>query len=135
MEAAEWRKHIQQGGMFVAVGIAQVALDTTVFVVSTALGAPVAPAKVISRACGACLGFMLNGRYTFSEGGPARNTPHHLGRFVLAWSTLTAISTFIVHSIAQAKSLQGAWIANPLVEGGMAFIGFFVWRHWVFVKR
>lgn len=121
--------------MFVAVGIAQVALDTTVFVVSTAFGLPVAPANVLSRASGACLGFLLNGRYTFSEGGPARNTPHHLGRFVLAWSLLTSVSTLIVHSIAELKSLQGAWLAKPLVEGGMAVIGFFVWRHWVFVKR
>lgn len=121
--------------MFVAVGLAQVALDTTVFIVSTALGLPVAPANVLSRASGASLGFLLNGRYTFSEGGPARNTPHHLGRFVLAWSTLTVISTLIVHTIAQLKSLQGAWLAKPLVEGSMAVVGFFVWRHWVFVKR
>ncbi|MFT3807732.1 GtrA family protein [Arenimonas sp.] len=131
----DWKRHFKQAGMFVAVGMAQVALDTVVFIVATALGAPVAPAKVLSRASGACLGFLLNGRYTFSEGGPARNTPQHLGRFVLAWSLLTSISTFIIHTIAQNKSLQGAWIANPLVEGGMAVIGFFVWRHWVFVKR
>lgn len=121
--------------MFVAVGLAQVVLDTAVFVATTSLGVPVAPAKVLSRGCGACLGFLLNGRYTFSDGGPARNTPYHLGRFVLAWSLLTGVSTFIVHTVAQLKSLQGAWLANPMVEGGMAVIGFFVWRHWVFVKR
>lgn len=135
MKIDDWQKHFRQGGMFIAVGIAQVTLDSGVFIALTALGIPVAVANVFSRASGACLGFLLNGRYTFSEGGPARNTPHHLGRFVLAWSLLTSVSTLIVHSIAELKSLQGAWLAKPLVEGSMAVVGFFVWRHWVFVKR
>lgn len=135
MKINDWHRHLRQGGMFVAVGLAQVALDSSIFIALTASGVPVAIANVFSRMSGACLGFLLNGRYTFAEGGPARNTPYHLGRFALAWSSLTVASTLIVHTIAQMKSLHGAWLAKPLVEGSMAVVGFFVWRHWVFVKR
>lgn len=132
MGISDWQRHVRQGGLFIAVGIAQVALDSTVFILATALGVPVAVANVFSRMSGASLGFLLNGRYTFANGGPARHSPAHLRRFVLAWCSLTAVSTLLVHSIAQLHSLQGAWLAKPLVEGCMAIVGFFVWRQWVF---
>jgi putative flippase GtrA len=132
MNFDDWQRHFRQGGMFVAVGIAQVAVDSCVFIAATALGVPVAVANVFSRMSGAALGFLLNGRYTFANGGPARHSTAHLRRFVIAWSSLTMISTFLVHTIARLHSLHGAWLAKPLVEGCMAVVGFFVWRQWVF---
>jgi putative flippase GtrA len=132
MDIDDWQRHVRQGGMFVAVGITQVALDSSVFILATALGVPVAVANVFGRMSGATLGFLLNGRYTFASGGPARHSLAHFRRFVIAWSSLTMISTFLVHTIARLHSLHGAWLAKPLVEGCMAVIGFFVWRQWVF---
>lgn len=127
-----WFRHLRQGGLFLVVGIAQVALDTCVFVAITALGVPVAPANVLGRISGASLGFWLNGRYTFADGGQSRVSKQHLRRFVIAWSLLTLLSTLIMHTLASMVTLRYLWLLKPMVEGLMAMIGFVVWRQWVF---
>lgn len=118
--------------VFGLVGAAQVLLDWTVFVALTHAGAAVAPANVVGRICGACLGFWLNGRYTFAAAGRPRLDREHLLRFVIAWSAITVLSTVLVAQVASRIDLQAAWLAKPLVEAAMAVIGFVVWRQWVF---
>lgn len=102
------------------------------FVLGTSLGLPVVPGNILSRLSGASLGFWLNGRYTFADNGAARHSPRHLGRFVIAWSSLTAISSLLLHTVAARVDLHAAWLAKPFVEAMMAGIGFIVWRQWVF---
>ena len=118
--------------VFGLVGAAQVLLDWSVFVGLTHGGLVVAPANVLGRISGACLGFFLNGRFTFAEGGRPRLDRAHLLRFVLAWSALTALSTLLVSVVAARIDLQAAWLAKPAVEAGLAVVGFVVWRQWVF---
>lgn len=127
-----WQPHFKQVGQFLAVGVAQLALDSTVFVAATALGLPVGPGNVLGRVCGACLGFVLNGRFTFADGTTARLSRRHLRRFVFAWLLMTAISTLLVQMVSLRLSLHAAWLAKPLVEGLMAAVGFVVWRQWVY---
>ena len=118
--------------VFGLVGAAQVLLDWTVFVALTHAGMLLALGNFIGRLCGACLGFWLNGRYTFAADGRPRLDREHLGRFVVAWLLLTATSTLLLLAVAGRFDLQGAWIAKPAVEALMACIGFVIWRQWVF---
>jgi putative flippase GtrA len=118
--------------VFLLVGAAQLALDSSVFILSTALGASVVPGKLLGRVSGAVLGYWLNGRYTFADNGVARLSGRHLRRFVIAWLCLTAISAALLYAIASRAGLHAAWWANPLVEAFLAAIGFVVWRQWVY---
>ena len=118
--------------VFGLVGAAQVLLDWAVFVGLTHAGMILALANFIGRLCGACLGFCLNGRYTFAADGRPRLDREHLGRFVIAWMLLTAASTLLLTAVAGRFDLRAAWLAKPAVEAGMALIGFVVWRQWVF---
>jgi putative flippase GtrA len=118
--------------VFGLVGAAQVLLDWSVFVGLTHLGLAVAPANVLGRVSGACLGFWLNGRFTFAAGGRPRLDREHLLRFVLAWCALTVLSTLLMTMVAGRFDLRAAWLAKPAVEAAMAVVGFVVWRQWVF---
>jgi putative flippase GtrA len=118
--------------VFGLVGAAQVLLDWTVFVGLSYAGLGVAWANLAGRVSGACLGFWLNGRYTFAIGGRPRLDREHLARFIVAWLMLTALSTLLVSAVAGRFDLQAAWIAKPVVEALLAAIGFVVWRQWVY---
>jgi putative flippase GtrA len=118
--------------LFGLVGAAQVLLDWMVFVALTHAGMVLALGNFFGRLCGACLGFWLNGRYTFAQGGRPRLDRAHLGRFILAWLLLTAASTLLLTAVASRFDLHAAWLAKPAVEALMACIGFVVWRQWVF---
>jgi len=129
MVIEDWRLHLRQGTVFVLVGLGQLALDTAVFVASTAFGFPVIAGNLLGRVCGASLGFWLNGRYTF---GKQRLDWMHALRFAIVWLLLTALSTFLVALAASRLGLHDAWLAKPLVEAGIAVLSFFLWKHVVY---
>ncbi len=122
----------RQALLFLLVGLAQLVLDTALYVGLTAAGFPVAGSNIAGRIAGACLGFWLNGRYTFADNGQPRLQRRHLLRFVLAWCALTAVSTGLLAAVVGAMGLQASWLAKPLVEALMAAVGFVVWRQWVY---
>ncbi|KAF1712585.1 hypothetical protein CSC70_03505 [Pseudoxanthomonas kalamensis DSM 18571] len=123
---------LRQGRLFLLVGAAQLLLDWGVFVGATALGMPPPPANLLARVSGALLGFWLHGRHTFAHQGQARLGWWRLTKFVLIWLSLTALSTWLVSSVAQHMGLQLAWLAKPLVEAALAVPAFFLWRHVVY---
>ena len=123
---------LRQGGSYLIVGLLQLLLDWCVFVAVTALGVPVVPGNVIARACGMLLGFWLNGRYTFADAGKQRLGWKRFGRFIALWAVLTVLSTVLVTAADHALGLKYAWLAKPLVEGVLAVVAFFLWRHVVY---
>lgn len=123
---------LRQGRQFIIVGAVQLLLDWGVFVAATALGMEAAPANLIARVSGAALGFWLNGRWTFAEDGQARLGWRRLLRFLLVWTSLTVVSTWLVAGISTNLGLQWAWLAKPVVECGLAVVAFFLWRHVVY---
>jgi putative flippase GtrA len=125
----------RQAFVYLLAGLAQLALDSAVFVASTALGVPVPAGNVAGRVAGACLGFWLHGRFTFADDGRPRLRGRHLFRFVVAWLALTALSTVAVAQVAAAAGLQWSWVAKPVVELVLAVIGFVVFRNWVFTRN
>ena len=129
------RPHIvltRQISFFLVIGVLQLALDSTVFIALSAAGVPVIPANIAGRLAGASLGYWLNGRYTFADQGKPRLSGRHLGRFVVAWSLLTALSSALLYMIEARSNLHMAWLAKPLLEAFNAAIGFVVWRQWVY---
>jgi putative flippase GtrA len=126
------RTLLRQGGSFVLVGLLQLLLDWLLFVALTALGMAAAPANLAGRIGGAMLGFWLNGRVTFAQAGKAQLGWRRFGRFLLVWIPLTAISTLAVTWVAGTLGLAHAWLAKPLVEGALAVVAFFLWRHVVY---
>lgn len=123
---------VRQGSSYIIIGLVQLLLDWLVFVGSTALGLPVAPANVVGRLAGMLLGFWLNGRYTFAAAGQQRLGWKRFARFLLLWMLLTAASTLLVTAADHALGLQYAWLAKPLVEGGLALVSFMLLRHVVY---
>jgi len=132
MPSSSWRPHLKQGASFVLVGLAQLVLDSAVFVVATASGVPVAPGNLLGRVSGALLGYWLNGRITFADAGQARLGRGSFARFLTAWLGFTALSTVAMAAIAAQLGIAHAWIAKPLVEGLLAIASFFLLRHWVY---
>lgn len=123
---------VRQGSSYIVIGLVQLLLDWLVFVGSTALGLPVAPANVVGRLAGMLLGFWLNGRYTFAAAGQQRLGWKRFARFLLLWMLLTAASTLLVTAADHALGLQYAWLAKPLVESGLALVSFMLLRYVVY---
>lgn len=123
---------IRQGSSYLIVGVVQLGLDWAVFVAATALGVPVAPANLLGRLCGMLLGFWLNGRHTFAEQGQHRLGWRRFARFLALWLLLTGISTVLLSVAAHRLGLSHAWLAKPLVEGGLAVVSFLLMRRFVF---
>jgi len=118
--------------LFLLIGGAQVVVDWAMFVALTYAGLPLVAGNFAGRATGACLGYWLNGRYTFASDGRARLDAVHLRRFVAAWLSITALSTLLLAGVEHRIDLQAAWLAKPVVEAAMALLGFVVWRQWVY---
>ncbi|MEJ1097858.1 MULTISPECIES: GtrA family protein [unclassified Pseudoxanthomonas] len=123
---------LKQGMSFIVAGALQLLLDWAVFVALTSLGASPVVGNLAGRVCGALLGFWLNGRVTFADQGQPRLGWRRFLRFLAVWLTLTLISTVLVASTASQLGLQQAWLAKPIVEGGLAVVAFFLWRHLVY---
>lgn len=122
----------RQGSHFIVIGLLQLLLDWAIFVAATALGMPAAPGNLLGRACGALLGFWLNGRITFADSGQQRLGWKRFGRFLALWLAMTVVSTWLVAAVAHGLGLQLAWLAKPVVEGGLAALSFFLLRHVVY---
>jgi len=123
---------LRQGSHYLAFGILQLLLDWSLFVALTALGLPATPANLASRTSAAVLGFWLNGRYTFADSGGARLGWRRFARFWALWLVMTAISTLLVAWVEARLGLRWAWLAKPVVEGGLAVANFFLLRRLVF---
>lgn len=123
---------LRQGSQYLAFGLVQLLLDWAVFVASTALGMPTVPGNLLGRTSGALLGFWLNGRFTFASKGRQHFVWSRFARFFALWLVTTAVSTWLVSTVATTLGLQLAWLAKPTVEGGLALLTFFLMRHFVF---
>lgn len=124
---------LRQGSAYLIIGVLQLLLDWAVFVLVTAAGLPVVQGNLAGRVAGMLLGFWLKGRITFATAdGEQRLGWRRFARFLPLWLLLTTASTLLVSSADHALGLQYAWLAKPLVEGGLAVISFLLLRHVVY---
>ncbi len=118
---------------YLIIGIVQWLVDWGVLVALSGWGMPIKPANVLGRVAGACLGYWLNGKLTFS-GDDTVVGRKQLVRFVLMWIGTTIVSTWSMGMIDHHLGLQWAWLAKPGVEGVLGVTGFLLSRHWVYKK-
>jgi putative flippase GtrA len=124
-----------QVGAFLAVGLLQVLVDTAIFIALGAAGVAVVPANVVSRTCGALLGFWLNGRVTFASADGHGLDRGALLRFLTSWLLLTALGSVLLHAVEARFGLHLTWLAKPLVEAFLAVLGFVSLKYFVFARR
>lgn len=118
---------------YAAIGLLQWVVEYGLMLALSEWVMPVEPANVIGRLAGACLGFWLNGKWTFASDDT------HVGRramlrFVLMWLVLTLFNTWIVGAIDEQFGLRVAQWTKPGVDLLSGGIGFLLSRHWVYKK-
>ena len=124
---------LREAVAYAVVGGAQLLVDWLCFVGLTWAGIAVAPANLAARVVGALLGFGLNARYTFANPQPSATLlPRRLARFLIFWLLATAISTWAVSALGEQQGLWAAWLGKPMVDAGLALLGFVVSKHWIY---
>ncbi|SEL44726.1 Putative flippase GtrA (transmembrane translocase of bactoprenol-linked glucose) [Pseudoxanthomonas sp. GM95] len=124
---------IRQSRAFIVVGVLQLLVDWSVFVALSAIGVDAVPANLCGRVAGAMLGFWLNGRYTFaSQDDGARLGWARFWKFLAVWIPATFLSTWLIVLVEHHLGLQLAWLAKPLVEGGLAVLTFLAGRYLIY---
>ena len=126
------RRWVGQGSTYVAFGLVQLALDTTIFVGLSTLGISLAAANFTGRLAGACLGYVVNGRVTFATPGHDGVRWPAFGRFAFLWLVLTILGTILLRSVEDHFGLVGSWYAKPMVEASLAVLGFLAMKFFVF---
>ncbi|OOG48772.1 hypothetical protein B0E50_08290 [Rhodanobacter sp. C01] len=110
----------------------QVVIDSGVLIGLTHAGAGVAMANVCGRIAGALVGFLLNGKATFSSVSNRRLHDGPLLRFILIWLTLTTVSTLLLVLLRQRVPLESVWMVKPVVEACLAAVSFLVSKFWIY---
>ncbi|HLS83150.1 MAG TPA: GtrA family protein [Arenimonas sp.] len=122
----------RQGLRFLLVGLAQLLLDWSLYVLLTGLGADTAWANPFSRFCAMLPGFWGHGRYTFADADGARLGWARLARFLPTWTVLTVLGTWVLSWLAGTRGLPAAWLAKPALEAVLAVLSFLALRAWVY---
>ncbi len=123
---------IGQAARFTVVGVVLMGIDTGVFSLLHWFDVALLPANTAARVIAALASFYLNGRYSFAGHGEARPHAIRLGRYVIWWLLMTAISTAVLWACHHSLGEQSVYIAKPVVEFVLAVIAFFVSRHWIY---
>jgi len=123
---------LRQGGAYGLVGLVQLLLDWLVYVLLTSMGINVVASNVIARACGALVGFGLNGAITFRSPEGARLGMARLFRFLVSWGAMTLFSTAAMVLLDAELGLKASWLAKPAVDAALAVLGFLVSRYWIY---
>lgn len=121
----------RQGRNYLIFGGIQYCVDWGVMVGLSHLGMPVEAANLAGRVSGALLGFWLNGRFTFNGEDSALGR-RQFGRFVALWIGSTLLSTVAISLVDAYAGLKWTWLAKPVIELGLAVVGFTVSRYWVY---
>lgn len=122
----------RQGLTYGVAGSLALLLDWGCFVGLSWLGLDTVPANLLARSSGAGIAYLLNGMVTFRDTQGSRLGWRRLGRFVAAWTMLTAASTLAMSNINAYAGLQLTWLAKPVVEVCLAAISFLLYRHWIY---
>ena len=123
---------LKQGLGYGLVGGVQLALDWLTFVTLTTLGVPVGGANVAGRATAAALGFWLNGKWTFGKSNESALGIDHFGRYLVLWTSMALLSTFVVMVATRIDGVHVAWLIKPVADLFLAAVGFVVSKYWIY---
>jgi putative flippase GtrA len=119
--------------LFLLAGGAQLVVDWLTFVLLTKFGVVTVVANITGRLVGACLGFLLNGKFTFLQKG--RTTSINTGsalRFIAFWAASSLVSTVAVAIVKSHAGLQAAWLGKPVIEAILAIMSFLCSKFWIY---
>lgn len=93
-------------------------------------------ANALSRFCAACLGYVLNSKYTFST-NPQSSTMFL--RFILYWLGMTLLGSAVLIALDNllsgiAKNTAYLMASKIAVEGFLFMVSYLVAKLWVFKK-
>lgn len=119
--------------LFLMVGGAQLVVDWLTFVLLTSFGVITVVSNVTGRLIGACLGFLLNGKFTFFQRDKTTsiNTGSAL-RFTAFWVASSLVSTVAIALIDSHAGLKAAWLGKPVIEAILAVISFLCSKFWIY---
>lgn len=119
---------------FFICGVVQFCLDTVLFTGLAWLGVSVALANVLSRGSAACLGYYINGRFTFQR----KMDKYVFLKFVVYWAGMTVLSTVLIylfeHYLITASSVKLMAMTKVFVEILLFFVSFLIAKIWVYKK-
>lgn len=119
---------------FFICGVVQFGLDTALFTGLTWLGVSVALANILSRGSAACLGYYINGRFTFQR----KMDKYVFLKFVVYWAGMTVLSTALIylfeHYLITASSVKLMAMTKVFVEILLFFVSFLIAKIWVYKK-
>ncbi|BEB08670.1 GtrA family protein [Escherichia coli] len=120
--------------LFFICGVIQFGLDTIIFTFLTSVGLSVVLANVFSRGLAACVGYYINGRYTFRK----KVDRYVFLKFVVYWSGMTLLSTLLIYMIEyfllSTSSIKLMALTKVVVEIFLFFISFLIAKIWVYKK-
>lgn len=117
---------------FIAVGLFLLGVDTGVFILLHAVGAPAAPANLAARFVATVLGFWLHARITFGFAPEHRLGGRLLVRYLLVWAVMTTLSTLAVDGWERLVGPAWLYLVKPAVEVVIAVLNYFALRHVVY---
>lgn len=118
---------------YAVVGALQWGIEYTVMLVLSHYLLGAAAANVIGRVCGACLGYWLNGKWTFTS-NEQQLSKRSAMRFAVMWLSMTGLNTVIVTLIDHSFGLPAAQLYKPCADLFTAGIGFVLSRHWIYQR-
>ncbi|WP_165931212.1 GtrA family protein [Stenotrophomonas sp. ATCM1_4] len=116
--------------LYAVVGGVQLSVDWLTFTTLTSLGISVVVANPFARIVGAVLGFWLNGKLTFAVSEPLKAS--QAAKFAVSWLAMTLLSTAAIWTTEQLWGLQSAQLAKPVIDVGLAALGFLASKLWIY---
>lgn len=121
----------RESAFYLLFGLIQIGIDWAVFVMVSHAGIAVTAANLLGRVSGACFGFWINGRVTFSGRGSVVGGKQAV-RFALLWALTSTLSTAAMVLLDRGFGLGIAWLGKPVVDLALSALSFFISRHWVY---
>lgn len=119
---------------FFICGVIQFGIDTAIFTGLTGLGIGVAVANILSRGSAACVGYYINGKFTFQK----KMDKTVFLRFSLYWGGMTILSTVLIylfeHLLLLNASIKLMALIKVAVEIILFFASFLIAKIWVYKK-
>lgn len=126
------RKNLLQLMRFGIVGIANTAIDLSVFFVLTMGRVPYLPAQVLAYSAGVVNSFVLNRKWTFKVEGKTRWG--EMSGFLLVNLSSLLLSSLLLFILYDACHV-GLWLSKLVATGLCMLVNFAASRRWVFNVR
>lgn len=126
------RQRINQFLRFCTVGLANTAVDFSVFIILTLGGVPYLLAQVISYSAGTANSFFLNRKWTFQVAG--KTNIMEVVRFVVVNGLSLLMSSgmlFVLHHLYEGD----LWLSKAAATAASVALNYIGSRTWVFVEN